>query len=81
MADSASELVEASDKAPRNGDFSVCINCGAILIFTEAAKNRLKPAAQEDIGLLELGAPEVAAYLFFAQRYLRGLGPIAKRKR
>ena len=75
LSDAATGLRQ-DDHTPANGDFSLCLSCGAPLIFTDAAANQLRLATDEDLGLLELSSPTIAAKLSIAQDIIRTRGPL-----
>lgn len=70
--DAASHTTDA-DTRPTPGDYSVCINCGELLRFTEAMTvERLSGRELDD---LETQEPEVYAELWKASRTIIAMRP------
>lgn len=63
--DAATSLEEPNAK-PRVGDFSLCINCGALLVFEE--RTQLRQATDDDMQHLR---PDQKAKVQIAQKIIR----------
>ena len=68
VADSASNALGDDDLCPQPGDYTVCINCGALSVFTR--EMTLRPLTQEEHADL----PQNALHAQFMIRQ-RGLIP------
>jgi hypothetical protein len=65
------------DKAslPEPGDYSVCLNCGQVLVYEDDC--RLRKATVRDIGALMSEAPDSWAVIEKAQFFIRRRGRFA----
>jgi hypothetical protein len=58
---------------PADGDFTLCLNCGALLIFADGEGNRMRwPTRLERASL----SSKQRRLLVLAQKYVRGRGMI-----
>jgi hypothetical protein len=77
-ASSDVEDLAAGPSLPDLGDFSICLNCGALLMYSDPAKNVMRYATRlETISLSRQQKLEVAAI----QRYIRRRGMLERERR
>lgn len=60
---------------PKDGDVSICLNCGAILIFT--AELKMRAATDQEVAEI-MRDKQTASMIQRAQSYIRRRGPIEK---
>lgn len=74
--DTATATPGTNGKPPMPGDYTICLNCGALSQFTKELK--VAPASMDALAQLNEHKRRV---VLEAQRFIKERGPIAKKER
>lgn len=73
VIDTAGQFPTCAETIPNDGDFVLCLNCGAILVFVDANRNVKRIARLKD---LQEMTHQQMKMVYAAQRYIRKRGPL-----